>query len=72
MEKYWPVTSKLYSICGENEKTRSSRKSDFCNKLQLMSPLKPTNIPPTDMKVCVVDAMRILRFQEQLYSPELL
>ena len=57
----WPVTSKLYSICGENEKTRSSRKSDFCNKLQLMSPLKPTNIPPTDIKVCVVDAMRVLR-----------
>ena len=27
----WPATSKPYSICGENEKTRSSRKSDFRN-----------------------------------------
>ena len=25
----WPVTSKPYSICDENEKTRSNRKSDF-------------------------------------------
>ena len=57
----WPVTSKPYSVCGKNEKTRSSRKSDFRNKLQLMSPLKPTSIPPTDVKVCVVDAMRVLR-----------
>ena len=52
----WP-----YSICGENEKTRSSCKSDFRNKLQLMSPLKPTNIPPTDIQVCVFDAMRVLK-----------
>ena len=57
----WPVTCKPYSICGENEKTRSSCKSDFGNKLQLMPPLKPTNISPTDIKVCVVDAMRVLR-----------
>ena len=26
-----------------------------------MSSLKPTNIPPADIKVCVVDAMRVLR-----------
>ena len=57
----WPVTSKPYSICGENRKTRSNRKSDFRNKLQLMSPLKPANIPPTYIKVCVVDVMRVLR-----------
>ena len=41
------------------KKTCSNRKSDFCNKLLLMSPLK--HIPPTDIKVCVVDAMRVLR-----------
>ena len=51
----------IYDICGENRKTRSNRKSDFRNKLQLMSPLKPTNIPPTYIKVCVVDAKRVLR-----------
>ena len=43
-------------------KKHARRKSDVCNKLQLILPLKPTNIPPTDVKVCVVDAMRILRF----------
>ena len=48
-------------MCGENEKTRSSRKLDFRNKLQLMSPLKRTNISPTDIEVCVVDAMKVLR-----------
>ena len=42
------------------KKTRSSCKSDFRNKLQLMSPLKPTSIPPADIKVCVVYAMRVL------------
>ena len=42
-------------------KTRFSRKSDFPYKLQLMSPLKPKKIPPTDTKVCVVDATRVLR-----------
>ena len=26
-----------------------------------MSPPKPTNIPPTDIQVCAVDAMRVLR-----------
>ena len=31
----WPVTSKSYSICGENEKTRSNRKSNFRNNLQI-------------------------------------
>ena len=46
----WPVTSKPYSICGEHEKTRSRRKSDFRNKLKLMLPLKPKNIPPTDLR----------------------
>ena len=57
----WSVTSKPYSICRENLKAQSNRKSDFRNKLQLMSSLKPTNIPPTDIKICVVDAMRVLR-----------
>ena len=57
----WPVTRKPYSICGENEKTSSSRKSGFRHKLQLMSPLKPTNIPPTDITVYVADRMIVLR-----------
>ena len=61
MIMYWTVTSKPYSICCENEKTRSNLKSDFRNKLQLMPPLKPINISPTDIKVCVVDTMRVLR-----------
>ena len=29
-------------------------------EIQLISSLKPTNIPPADVKVCVVDAMRVL------------
>ena len=57
----WSVTSKLYSMRDENEKTRSNHKSDFRNKSQLMSPLKPTNKPLTDVKVCAVDEMRVLR-----------
>ena len=47
-----PVTSKSYSVCSENDKTRSNRNT--------ISSLKPTNIPPADVKVCVVDAMRVL------------
>ena len=42
-------------------KTRFGRKSNFRYKLQLMSPLKPKKILPTDTKVCVVDASRVLR-----------
>ena len=34
MIKKWPVTSKPYSVCNENEKTRSNRKSDLCHNLQ--------------------------------------
>ena len=53
----------------KNEKIRSYRKSDdFCNKLQRMSPLKPTSSTPTDIKLCVVDVMRALRLI--LYWPQ--
>ena len=56
----WLVTSKPYSICNENEEICCNRKLDFYNKLQWVWPLKPTKSPPTDIKVCVVDAMRVL------------
>ena len=56
----WPVNSIPYSECGENEKASSSCKLNFCNKLQLISPLKPTHNPPANIKVCVVDAMIVL------------
>ena len=44
------------------KKTCSNCKSDFCNKWQWLSPLKPTNSSPKNIKVCVADAMRVLRF----------
>ena len=57
----WEVTIKSYTICDENEIAHSHRKFDIHNKLHLMSPLKPTNIPPAEIKACVVNAMRVLR-----------
>ena len=57
----WPVTSKPYSICNEGGDSRSSQKSLFRNKLQLLAPVSPSCEIPSDIEVCVVDAMRLVR-----------
>ena len=51
---------KRYSKCGKNDKWSSNYKTSFCNKLQLISPLKPTNNPSINIKICEFDVMIVL------------
>ena len=56
----WPVTTRPWSICKQDEKSRSNNKSQLRNSLQTMCPLKPQKEDP-DIVVCIVDAMKIVR-----------
>ena len=57
----WPVTNKPYSICSEDGKVKTNKKSLFRNKLQSLFPVAPTNFAPKYVSASVADAMRVVR-----------
>ena len=53
----WSVTSKLWSICKKENKSRTNQKSLLRNHLELLSTIPPTTLPQ-GIQVSVVDAMQ--------------
>ena len=55
------VTEKPWSIVKENDKARSTAKSIFCNLFYQNSTVHPSSNVPADIKVSIVDAMRVVK-----------
>ena len=53
----WPVTSKPWSICKEENKSRANQISLFRNHLELFSSIPPTTTLPQGIHISVVDAI---------------
>ena len=56
----WPVTSRPWAICNEEEKSRSVNKSLLRNSIQVSSPIPATNTPPF-IHTSIVDVMHVVR-----------
>ena len=56
----WPVTSRPWAICNEEEKSRVVRKHLHRNYLQTLAHKKPIH-GSTFIPICIVDAMKIVR-----------
>ena len=56
----WPVTTRPWSICNEEEKSRCTSKHQFRNSLQKLCPEKPRKEVP-NIPIYIVDAMKIVR-----------
>ena len=58
----FPITSRPWSICNEDEKKRTLSKSLFRNKLQKLSSIKPVSIKQAPaIHTFVIDAMKVVR-----------
>ena len=56
----WPVTSRPWAICNEEEKSRVVRKHVHRNYLQSLCPTKPIH-GTIFVPICIVDAMKVVR-----------
>ena len=57
----WPVTSTPWAIVNEDLKSRQDHKHLFKKSLQLMSPIGAKLIAPNDIKITIVNGMRVVR-----------
>ena len=57
----WPVTSKPWSICKEENKSRANQISLFRNHLELFSSIPPTTTLPQGIHISVVDAIWVVK-----------
>ena len=55
----WSVTTRPWSICNDEEKSRNNSKSLLRNNLQKRSPIKSVNIP-LGIPIHIVDATRVV------------